>query len=222
MSNPDRIRSKIQKLLRLAGSDNPHEAERAKAQAKALMAKHNTSENELEIIETKGKHIPRKKLKDYENWIISKLKEISGCEVILHHSATPTGKYQTHPTFLAPQAESEIAAYTWDVLQDQIKDYRKKHAKIGFNTAEIDTLLVGWTVSVCDKISDIFPKKETHPGARSILDKQDLPTAKTLKRKIPQQHIGLEQKGMHDGLSATLHIAASNQTKQTALLEQAR
>lgn len=49
--NNDKVKEKIRKLLRLAQSNEPHEAERARVQSEKLMAKHNLHEDDLEIVQ---------------------------------------------------------------------------------------------------------------------------------------------------------------------------
>jgi len=221
----ERIHNKIRKLLRLAESDNPHEAERAKTQAKALMQKHQIGTDELEIVEVNGQSIPRKNLKEYELELIWALEAISGCKTFLSaipHYQKQRAKWEVHPVFLGPQAEAEIAAYTWDVLIQQMDQYRKqiKREFLGvLKTRDTDALLTGWTYSAAQKIHELFPKKATHAGAKASLEKQNLPTCNTRSVRLSDKDRPLISAGQLAGESARLHIAASHQSNpQKALL----
>lgn len=217
--NQERIQNKIRKLLRLAESDNPYEAERAKSQAKALMRQHQIDSDELEIIEAEGNSFPRKKYKAYENLIISALEDISGCKAILY--SKPVQKrgrtfWNTHPVFLGPQAEAEISAYTWDVILQQLNEYRKKiqrehkHLK----TAEQDIMLLGWAEAASDKITDLFPQKERHQATLSKAEKMDLKTVPPRQIQIDDDQIHLTDTGYTEGINVNLHIATTNQSAQ--------
>lgn len=124
-----KIANKIGKLLALAASDNPTEAETAQRQANALMAKYNLTSGDVAAAQVHGKasdlhskHRPPV----YLCALASIIGKAFGCEAV---SAEGGGYWQTEIIFLGVGIKPELASYTFDVLRRRITKDRTAYTQ---------------------------------------------------------------------------------------------
>lgn len=230
MSN-EKYKNKIRKLLALAQSDNPHEAERAKVQAQKLMAKHNIHEGDVEIITTSGKAIKRKNIKKSEAILVSAILRISGCEGFSRCESewdwgSQRYKYENKPHFIGLQHDAELAAYSWDVLLDQLlraqRVIKKEHPTLGAN--EIERYSEGWVLRAATKLENVFGERKPPENVTDYHNRRnsELKTVKPRAAKSTgdkQLDTALENLGYRDGKKARLHNAASDQREKQSVIE---
>lgn len=155
----DKYRTKIRKLLALAMSDNPHEAERAKSQAIAMMRMYNIMEEDIEIIEQKSAPIKRRKrLKYSEMKLLQTICQISGCEYYFLKITSPT---QVRPVFVGLEHDAKLADYTWEILLKQLLNDREnfRSENLGIGRQQADLFCERWVFAVRDKIEKVFAHK---------------------------------------------------------------
>jgi len=161
---------KIQKLIALSQSDNPHESARARAQAEKLMSKYNIDRGDVDIVSTEGKKITgRAVLKESESVLISAISSIAGVCVSIQSSSIGRRSKENwlRPIFSGIKQDSEIALYCWDVLLSQMhyaaKEFKEKRAT-ACKQRHIDQFCLGWAHSSSTKLVDFF-------GSQSVPDR---------------------------------------------------
>ena len=216
----DRYRDKVRKLLALAESSNPHEAERALSQAKKIMAKHNISARDSEIIQVETSFIPRKRLKDYESLLLGCIMSVSGCESYIKAS-WHNGKWRTCVKFVGVTSDANMAAYCFDVLFSQLKRYTdmlyKEH---GLNAARRDVAATSWVKAVGRKLLDFFDKKETPDHVADYYERssEGMSVAKVRETKeIENEELqeALMAHGRQHGREARLNKATGHQKRES-------
>lgn len=154
MSNNEKVLSKIQKLLALSESDNPHEAANALAKAQLLMEKHGLGVKELELSKMTRSDVdlPLKAARDMWGQQLAGLITVAfGVRCILSTS---------YVSFVGPTDRVEIAKYTYEVLGRQLVEARRKfraNAKISHpnNYRKMTKLFCsGWVSSVYQKVKE--------------------------------------------------------------------
>lgn len=216
--NNDRYRDKVRKLLALAESDNPHEAERALAQAKAIMAKYNIAACDTEIIEVKSSSVPRPRIKDYENHLIQCIKNVSGCEAFLRHVKQDEGRIRTFICFIGLAQDANMAAYSMDVLHSQLKRYqlmlKEKH---GMDAGQRNLASFAWVVSACEKLTSVFDYKEIPDHVADYFNRgiANTEVSKNIGTKSleDQESDTLFQHGYAHGIRARLEKAVGHQAQ---------
>lgn len=213
----DRYREKVRKLLALAESSNPHEAERALSQAKKIMAKYNISAQDSEIVEVKAKPVPRQKLKDYESLMVNCIMAVSGCEVFF--STRYEGKWKCYPLFVGVTSDASMAAYCFEVLYSQLVRYQNiLKNEYGLNARKRDIASVTWVKAACRKLFDFFDRKEVPDHVadfykRSSVDLDDAVVRETKKVENEGLNEALEAHGYKHGREARLNKATSHQKR---------
>lgn len=217
--NNERYRNKVRKLLALAESSNPHEAERALSQAKIIMAKYNISAQDSEIVEVSTGFIARKKLKDYESLMLACIQSVSGCESFIQSSYS-NGKWRCRIKFVGLTSDANMAAYCFDVLYSQLNRYnnmlRKEH---GLTAANRDLAAKSWVKAACRKLLDFFDPKETpeHVADYYVRSSEGINVAKFKETKATSDeelNRALMSHGRHHGSEARLNKATTHQSHQ--------
>lgn len=156
----DKYRDKVRKLLALAESSNPHEAERARIQAKKLMAKYNINAEDTEIIEVVSTSVPRRHLKDFESHLVGCINSVSGCESYLISRHFDDKRIRSSICFVGVAQDANMAAYCMDVLHNQLKRYQwDLKTKKGLNPEQRNVASLAWVVSACEKLTSFFDYK---------------------------------------------------------------
>lgn len=219
MSMDSRYKDKIRKLLALAQSDNEHEAEAAKRQAKKLMAKYRIDADELEIISTFSKPIPRKNIKEYEVILISAIMDISGVFAMQGQRARWAGSrvaWEQRVEFVGLERDAELAAYSFDVLYQQVEQARKDFQKeYGANAAQADLYCKSWMYSAAKKLVNVFGTRERPESVKKHKAKktEGVGSADMRKAKMTSSRtdVGISVLGSQDGSKANLNIATADQ-----------
>jgi hypothetical protein len=224
----EKFRSKIRKLLALAQSDNPHEAERARVQAEKMMAKHNYSADEVEVITVKATvAIHRKSLKKSEAYLLDTILKISGTEGF----SSASGKWKAGrwhwaklPSFMGVSHDAELAAYTWDVLYAQLEQARKTaKRKFSMNAAALEQYSQGWVYSASEKLTNVFGERKPSTAVDKVSaeKKAGLKEGKVARSQSvndSRQARDLIQLGINHGELARLNNAASKTTDEALLI----
>lgn len=134
MSSIDpKILGKIKKCLALSASDNPHEAAAAMRQARALMAAHGVSTEQISLADigegqAKSRTMARNKPAQWEGALAAMVGKAFGCQMMLQRTvasdrpakAINQGSY----IFVGIAAQAQVAAYTFDVLARKCRKAR--------------------------------------------------------------------------------------------------
>jgi hypothetical protein len=119
-----KIATKIAKCLALAASDNPAEAEAAKRQADALMAKYNLTSGDVaasQVHEKTSKAGGKYNPPQYMTQLSAVIAQAFGCGPVFSSGG---GYNDSLMYFIGPGIKPELATYTFDVLRRQINKDR--------------------------------------------------------------------------------------------------
>lgn len=215
MSMDDRYKNKIRKLLALSQSDNEHEAEAAKRQAKKLMAKYHINADELEIVSITSRPLLRKGTKEYECVLMLAIERISGCYAIIKSRRTH-GKWGRVIEFTGLERDAELAAYAFDVLLQQVEEARKAFIKkVDRSAKAADLYCEGWMDAATYKLVNVFGHRERPASVETNLGKK-YPDIKPTSVRVASldsisgggEYLDL---GSQDGELANLNVAAGDQ-----------
>lgn len=217
--NNDRYRDKVRKLLALAESNNPYEAERALSQAKKIMAKYNISAQDSEIVEITAIPVPRKRLKDYESLMIACIREVSGCEIFFK-SRYENQKWHCYPQFVGVTSDASMAAYCFDVLYSQLVRYQKELKKDhNLSAPNRDVASKSWVKSACRKLLSFFDRRAVPDHVSDFYERgsEGIAVARIRETKASDdEHLNeaLQNHGHRHGEQARLSKAASHQKRE--------
>lgn len=215
----DRYRDKVRKLLALAESSNPHEAERALAQAKKIMAKYNISARDSEIVQVRTGFINRKRLKDYESLLLGCIQSVSGCESFIQGS-WHNGKWRCCIEFVGVTSDANMAAYCFDVLYTQLKRYDKTlREEYGLNAAKRDIAANYWVKSAGRKLFDFFERKEPPEHVSDFYERSSegidfAEVRETKETEDEELNLVLKSHGARHGSEARLNKATTHQGRE--------
>ena len=193
----DRVVDRIQKLLALSKSSEPHEAAAALRQAQKFMEKYNLDMNQVKlssIIENKVKSCASvSQVKPWEGRLMATVAKAFACHIIwtsgYSHNPDPYGRF----TFIGEKNQVEVATYTATVLIRKILSARAKFSKtLGEwltrqqKTAEIDGFLMGWVVEIAGTIHAFSGQPELLALVSQYVEKNHpaLASKKTQDRKL--------------------------------------
>lgn len=216
----DRQREKVRKLLALAESNNPHEAERARVQAKKIMAKYNITAEDSEIVEVMSGSVPRERLKDFEVHMVQCINRVSGCESFLK-SRFENEKWRSYVIFVGLASDANMAAYCFDVLLSQLKRYQqdlKDNHGLPANKRNIASL--SWVVSACEKLIAFFDYREVPDHVADYFTRagEGMPTSKKRDTDLDPEdrlHQALVSHGDLHGSQARLNKATTHQKAES-------
>lgn len=164
MTNTQTLLDKIEKLMALSQSSNPHEAAAALSKAQALMAEHNLTETHLkqnQLGEAKIKSTQSvSKAKDWEAALMNMIAKSFGCRVIWAPGVSWADDYWGRYRFIGLKTQVTMAEYAGTVLLRQLVKERnafsKKLTGQGFygkdKTAQLDGFCKGWIAAVNSKV----------------------------------------------------------------------
>ena len=223
MSN-DKYKEKIKKLLALAQSDNPHEAERARVQAEKLMAKHNINTDDIEIITvTADRPILRRNMRTSEAFLLDAILKVSGCYIYTSSCRCANGRYVTTLKFMGLEPDARLAAYSWEVLFSQLHVVQcEMKSKYRLNVGEVEHYSRAWVQSASKKIKTVFGHKKTSEKLDRFYKKKTSDWGQTglSKTNRPDDNVRaneLVKRGLSDGSNARLNNVADTQDKQARL-----
>ena len=176
-SEPSPILEKIRKLLALADSENPHEAELAMARARSLMERHELdpeSRREGFCFAYLGK--PRARKQAEEQMVASILGSFFHVKVIWVPSAMVINQKNTWLLEISGTPTNlEIAAYVYDFLMREVeilwRDHRRRNPTLKGRTPKRD-YKVGVLRGFKEKLAADQAEDEASSGRELILMKQ--------------------------------------------------
>lgn len=210
----DRYREKVRKLLALAESTNPHEAERALVQAKKLMAKYNIRAEDTEIVTVESSSVPRRYLKDFEIHMASCVNAVSGCESFLRTNYLPGGRIRSTVLFVGLASDANMAAYSFEVLHNQVRQFQLKMKENGHTAPERNRASLAWAIGACEKLTSFFDYKEVPESVKSYCEREsaDYDDAKHRNStSVEDKDQELLAEGYLQGQRAQLNKAAEHQ-----------
>ncbi len=157
---------KIKKLLRLAASDNPHEAALALQRAQELMQKHHITEQDIKLSEIKeqaANAYSAQKITSIEATLARCIADLFGCEYLFDYKATGYG-IRTMPIFIGLDPHQEIAAYAYETTHRKLMRARREHIatlskrmKRHNKTRKADAFCLGWVGGIREKVEKLVP-----------------------------------------------------------------
>lgn len=169
MTDDQKIIDKIKKCLALAKSSNPNEAATALRQAHALMEKHGISTHEVSMSDigestADMKTMSREKPAAWESHLAYIVAKCFGCRLLVKRKIYKFGAKKKNSgayIFIGLRHQSEIAAYTAEVLIRKCKSARQKFLSENFKGASVgvkgakaeitrlgDRFAEGWVISI--------------------------------------------------------------------------
>ena len=193
--NAEKMMAKIKKCLALSASSNPGEAAAAMRQAKALMAKLNVNEADVEMSEIAENSAPMKTMAHgrvalWEGALASVVGDAFSCISFVKYGRNSKGKAVSSGAcfvFAGRKSDSQIAAYTFDVLSRKCVSMRRKWMKenlpstrpeegiCGISKAAAtnagNAFAQGWVKQIQDKVEAFAnPDKAAQNLARNYFD----------------------------------------------------
>ncbi|MFU3527718.1 DUF2786 domain-containing protein [Pseudomonas aeruginosa] len=182
---PNKALEKIKKLLRLAGSSNPHEAAAAMRQARALMEKHGIGESDIALADvTEHGTGSGSKLKpaQWEANLGGTVAKAYSCKLFF---AAGIGQWR----FVGEMAE--VASYTMAILLRQVRKARRdyiatelKRCKASTKTKRGDLFCDAWVWSVRKQVNQFAGSAQPSLAAEAYMVKHhpDLTTGQCTDR----------------------------------------
>jgi len=170
---------KIKKLLRLASSDNPHEAAAAMRQARALMEKYRLEESDIqlsEVYECATRSGSKMSPPQWEANLVGAVTQAYACKVLF---MAGIGEWR----FIGEMAE--LASYTMTLLLRQIRQSRRvfintqlKRCKSATKTKRADVFCGAWVSAVRNQVMAFAGNDEPSPAALAYMLKHHAETEK--------------------------------------------
>lgn len=184
------VMDKIRKCLALSESSNEHEAAAAMRQARALMAKHGLSADDMDIFKIKEETLTVK-YSSPPRWFM-----MLGTVVAQAFSCTLFYRYQRF-TFVGQNAAAEVAGYSFDVLHRQLARSKKEFIEqksIRFAAAATkrkmgQAFCEGWIIGVGSVVEEFAARltdqqQQAHVSFMEALTKRDVVDGKVKKSAI--------------------------------------
>jgi hypothetical protein len=153
MSDLEKIKAKIKKLLALSGSSNSHEAASALAAAQKLMAAYDIGVSKIEVTVERASTTYRENTPEYENRLTFLIAKAFGCKRIY-----AVGFHCTW-MFVGLPHRAQVAAYIAQVLLRKLRAERVKYLKTLRRVRErcrktwrADAFCVAWCATVTEKL----------------------------------------------------------------------
>jgi len=170
---------KIKKLLRLASSDNPHEAAAVMRQARALMEKYRLEESDIqlsEVYECATRSGSKMTPPQWEANLVGAVTQAYACKVLF---MAGIGEWR----FIGEMAE--LASYTMTLLLRQIRQSRRvfintqlKRCKSATKTKRADVFCGAWVSAVRNQVMAFAGNDEPSPAALAYMLKHHAETEK--------------------------------------------
>ena len=170
---------KIKKLLRLAASDNPHEAAAAMRQARALMEKYRLEESDIqlsEVYESATRSGSKITPPQWEANLVGTVTKAYACKVLF---MSGIGEWR----FVGELAE--LASYTMTLLLRQVRQSRRdfisaqlKRCKAATKTKRADVFCGAWVFAVHKQVMAFAGNDEPSPATTAYMLKHHAETEK--------------------------------------------
>jgi hypothetical protein len=170
---------KIKKLLRLAASDNPHEAAAAMRQARALMEKFRLEESDVqlsEVYECAARSGSKMTPPQWEANLAGAVTQAFACKILF---MAGVGEWR----FIGEMAE--LASYTMTLLLRQVRQSRRdfistqlKRCKASTKTKRADVFCGAWVSAVRKQVMAFAGNDEPSSAAAAYMLKHHAETEK--------------------------------------------
>lgn len=163
--NRDQALAKIKKCLKLAKSDNPHEAGAAMRQAQALMAEFKITERDMSLADVNEVAIKAvcQAMTKWEAMLAKLVADAFACDQYSVHTSGLNASFNRYTkreyVFYGVDAAPTVAAYAFEVLSRQCAKARLAHIKLQSNrckpitkTARGDHFAEGWVIGVINLV----------------------------------------------------------------------
>jgi Protein of unknown function (DUF2786) len=205
----DKAIDKIKKLLRLAASDNPHEAAAAMRQARALMEKFRLEESDIqlsEIYESAARSGSKITPAQWEANLAGCVKRAWACELMF---MAGLGEWRFIGEF------AEVASYGMTVLLRQVRQARRdfitdtlKRCKPSTKTKRADVFCDAWVWEVRKKVMEFAGNDTPSVAATAYMLKHHPDTKQSSARDRNTGKGSMSRRSMEDALLGI--IAASD------------
>lgn len=177
--NHNKALEKIKKLLRLAASDNPHEAAAAMRQARALMEKYRLEESDVhlsDVYECAARSGSKITPPQWEANLVGAVSQAYACKVLF---MSGIGEWR----FIGELAE--LASYTMTLLLRQVRQLRRdfistqlKRCKPATKTKRADVFCSAWVSAVRKQVMAFAGKDEPSQATVAYMLKNHADTEK--------------------------------------------
>ncbi|MGO2713230.1 DUF2786 domain-containing protein [Pseudomonas helleri] len=177
--NHNKALEKIKKLLRLAASDNPHEAAAAMRQARALMEKYRLEESDVhlsDVYECAARSGSKITPPQWEANLVGAVSQAYACKVLF---MSGIGEWR----FIGELAE--LASYTMTLLLRQVRQSRRdfistqlKRCKPATKTKRADVFCSAWVSAVRKQVMAFAGKDEPSQAMVAYMLKNHADTEK--------------------------------------------
>jgi hypothetical protein len=202
--------SKIRKLLAMAASNSPAEAEIAGRHTRLLMERFGITGEDVtlaDVTELSLKTRASSRLASWEASLVNAVSKAFGCYALFTN-----GQYSRESgtlKFIGPTQQAELAVYTFQALRRQLnKDRRVRHAEAPMTRKVSDTWALYWVGAVMHKINALALPFKTEFAERYV--KLNYPTIRTGKAHAPHN--------LTDSATVRAAIAGNNAGKTAQLL----
>lgn len=226
MSGVDpKILARIKKCLRLAASDNAHEAATALRQAQALMREHSVSDDDLALSDIGEVSVSSGYSSKPSRWnggLINAVANTFGCEPMFVWRG---GSGTTQVTFIGAGAAAEVAGYAYTVLLRQCKRdramfYAKTRGRRANRLARADQFAEGWVMAVVRMLEGRHqPKPPALIASYMAKHHSNTSTHEPKQRQPRSRNVANNDRyaGMQAGRDAELHDALGGASKARRL-----
>lgn len=189
----DTALEKIKKLLSLAKSDNPNEAEAALRQARKLMDLHQLDTSDVHASEAHEECLSTGVSKKAPAWMIRLAQTCAvafGCEVICSTSLFEGFKFKFIGVDIAP----ELSTYAYKVLERQLQRARREfvskqtRCKLATKRRRGDEFANAWIDAVASKVVDFAGADEQQALAIKAYTEKKYPTLTEIPVKRRPTH----------------------------------
>lgn len=217
--NKETALDKIKKLLSLAKSDNPNEAEAALRQARKLMDMHQLDINEVHASEAHEELMPSGTSKMPPTWMIRLTQTCAsafGCDIVGTQSFFEGYQFKFIGVDIAP----ELSKYAYEVLVRQLLKARKEfvakqtRCKLATKRRRGEEFANAWIDAVSSKVSDFAGADDQQLTAIKAYKTKHYPNLNSVPVKRRPTHgrdgVAYEQ-GYKAGQTAQLNRGVSGQ-----------
>lgn len=223
----DTALDKIKKLLSLAKSDNPNEAESALRQARKLMDQHRLEMNDVHASEASESAMDTGTTGIPPSWMIRLAQTCSdafGCEIIISSTLFSGDllvlKKKYSFKFIGVDIAPNLATYAYEVLLRQLSKARRDfvakqtRCKLATKRRRGEEFANAWIDAVYQKIADFSGADEAHAQAITAFTQKNYPHMKDVavkRRKTHGRDVEAYRHGFEAGKSAQLNRGVSGE-----------
>lgn len=159
----DKVIDRVRKLLRLAKSDNPNEAENAAARAQEYIERYRLEAGELEESESKfgvfsDPLFVGKRIADWRIALATAIAEPNGCEILIwDQDPDENGDYSTDLLVAGPRRDCQVVHYLYGYLTKETERVTRREGA-GRDRLWRDSFRSGLITRIRDRLMDAVEK----------------------------------------------------------------